>query len=101
MKCQDSSLRDRVGQMNIAGLDIANMLDKNPNFLLHLTEKDINIIYGVADGLAEEFVMRRIEGRTSITQMQKPVEELDAYVSMHINKLCNIKTKLCKFANKI
>jgi len=88
----EQSLYEKVGQMNCLGLQIADAIDKDSTKQIILSEEDENIIYSVADGLAEEFVMTNIEGRCSLGSMLKNTPEiLENYVDAKIQRLRVIK----------
>jgi hypothetical protein len=63
---------------------LANKIEGNSN----ISDKEADLVYEVADGLAEEFVMKNIEGRTSLSGVLKwTPEKLEQYVLYKIDKL--------------
>ena len=83
-----ASLHERVGQMNTLALRIV----RNQ---LPMSEKESDIVYSIADGLAEDYVMRTIAGRCSLKQrMSTPLTKLDRYVDDRLALLNTIAIRL-------
>lgn len=90
----EKSLKEKIGEMNYLGLRLAGLIDKNEIDYNSLTDNESELIYAVADGLSEEYVMRNIEGRCSINSMlNNSLEKLEAYVNNRIQELTAIFTK--------
>jgi hypothetical protein len=91
---EEKSLKQKVGEMNGLGLKLANEIDNKSIDGNKLTDDEINILYGVADGLTEDFVNRHIEGRVSLASMDKwTPEKLEQLVDEKIKTLNDIKNK--------
>jgi hypothetical protein len=89
------SLKEKVGQMNGLGIKLANTIEHNPDLFELLTSDETDTIYGVADGLTEEFVMQRIEGRCSLQAMLDwSCDKLEGFVDTRLKELHNIGEKL-------
>lgn len=91
----EQSLKEKIGQMNGLGLDIAAFFDKHEDIGQQLTFEESEFIYGVADGLCEDYVMRTLEGKCSLKQFLTPVEDLEAYVDERISELIKVQQKYC------
>jgi len=90
------SLQEKVGLMNALALDITDRSKLSQDEIRNkLTDEELDEIYGVADGLAEEYVMRIVEGRTSIKNISNNTPEvLEKYVDDIIKLIRNATKKL-------
>lgn len=91
----EPSLKDKVGTMNGIALKIAAVIDKDKELVHKLSDEESDELYGIADGLTEEFIMRMISGRTSIAAMQRwTPEKLEDKVDQHMESLKKMAEKL-------
>jgi len=90
----EKSLKEKVGYMNHLGIKLADLIDAGKIDYNKLTDKESELIYAVADGLSEEYIMRNIEGRCSIKSMlDNSLEKLEIYVNNKIEGLTAIFEK--------
>ena len=79
--------------MNSMGIELANYLEKNPNAILD--KEDMDIVYGVADGLIEANIMKHLNGETSLQRMMDvSIEDLEKKVDKYIIMLTQIKNNV-------
>ena len=63
---EELSLEDKLGIMWDLGNNMAIDFEKNGDKERQLTEDESDDVWGVADGLIHKFVMKHVEGRTSL-----------------------------------
>lgn len=90
----EKSLKEKVGYMNHLGLKLADLIDAGKIDYNKLTDKESEIIYTVADGLSEDYVIRNITGQCSLKSMlDNSLEKLEIYVNNKIEGLTAIFEK--------
>ena len=90
----EKSLKEKVGYMNYLGIKLANLIDAKTIDYNSLTDNESELIYAVADGLSEEYIMRNIEGCCSIKSiLDNSLEKLEIYVNNKIEGLTAIFEK--------
>ena len=88
------SLKEKVDYMNHLGLKLADLIDENVIDYNKLTDKESELIYTVADGLSEDYVIRNITGQCSLKSMlENSLEVLENYVDNKIRGLTAIFEK--------
>ena len=90
----ERSLKEKIGYMNYLGLKLADLIDQNIIDYNKLTDKESELIYTVADGLSEDYVIRNITGQCSLKSMlENSLEVLENYVDNKIQGLIVIFEK--------
>lgn len=90
----EKSLKEKVGYMNHLGLKLADLIDAGKIDYNKLTDKESELIYTVADGLSEDYVIRNITGQCSLKSMlENSLEVLENYVDNKIEGLTAIFEK--------
>lgn len=86
-KTDAPSLREKIGEMH----DLSFQIVDNKDLAQSLNKKDADLVYGIADGLTEKFIMDRINGRTSLQAMLDwPPGKLEKLVDDNIDELKTI-----------
>ena len=89
----EESLYEKVGTMNMLGNQIHYKLVELET--CPFTDEETDEIYGVADGLTEEWVMNTLEGRCSLQRtLDWGVERVEHYVDEKILTLKKYLQKL-------
>lgn len=95
------SMYEKVGDMN--GLALW-MLDDANKFSEQLKNKfgedKVSRYWGIADGLDEKFIMKRIHGECSLAALLEPVENLEQMIDDNLTLLKEIE-KFLEECNKI
>ena len=90
----EKSLKEKVSYMNYLGLKLARLIDTNTIDYDKLTDKEFEMIYSVADGLSEDYVIRNITVRCSLKSMlENTPEVLENYVDSKIRGLVKLLKK--------
>jgi len=90
----EKSLKEKVGYMNHLGLKLADLIDAGKIDYNKLTDKESELIYTVADGLSEDYIIRNITGQCSLKSMlENSLEVLENYVDNKIQGLTAIFEK--------
>jgi len=82
---EEQSMYDKVGIMNGMAL---SMVDDANKYVKQLTEKfgenKVSNYWGIADGLDEKYIMKRITGQCSLSALLEPIEDLEKMVDDNI-----------------
>lgn len=90
----EKSLKEKIGYMNHLGIKLADLIDVGKIDYNKLTDKESELIYSVADGLSEDYVMRNITGQCSLKSMlENSLEVLENYTNNKIRGLIEIFEK--------
>ncbi len=90
----EKSLKEKVGYMNYLGIKLADLIDAARIDYNSLTDNESELIYSVADGLSEDYIMRNIEGKCSLKSMlENSLEVLENYTNIKIQGLTEIFRK--------
>lgn len=96
---EEQSMYDKVGKMN--GLALWMVDDANTFYeklKAKFGDKGVDRYWGIADGLDEAYIMKRITGRCSLAVMFEPIEKMEKMVDDNIVFLKEIEIflKECK-----
>ena len=95
----EKSMQDKMIKMHIIAFEIENiMTDSNKigidESILKLTDDEMDLLYGILDGLTEKFIMDRMTGHCSLQAMlDNPPEKLESIIDTDITELIKINEK--------
>ena len=95
----EKSMQDKMIKMHIIAFEIENiMTDSNKigidESILKLTDDEMDLLYGILDGLTEKFIMDRMTGHCSLQAMlDNPPEKLESIIDTDIMELIKINEK--------
>jgi len=95
----ERSIQDKMIKMHIIAFEIENiMTDSNKigidESILKLTDDEMDLLYGILDGLTEKFIMDRMTGHCSLQAMlDNPPEKLESIIDTDIMELIKINEK--------
>ena len=95
----ERSIQDKMIKIHIIAFEIENiMTDSNKisidESILKLTDDEMDLLYGILDGLTEKFIMDRMTGHCSLQAMlDNPPEKLESIIDTDIMELIKINEK--------
>ena len=95
----EKSMQDKIIKMHMIAFEIENiMTDSNKIGIdesnIKMNEHEMDLLYGILDGLTEKFIMDRMTGHCSLQAMlDNPPEKLENIIDTDIIELVKINDK--------
>lgn len=89
----EDSLHHKIGRMNYIALCMCDKANEHADELEQVIGNEgMDRYWSIADGLEEEWIMNRIDGRCSLkAMMETSIEDIEVRVDGNIGLLCNIR----------
>ena len=95
----EKSMQDKMIKMHMIAFEIENiMTDSNKIGIdesnIKMNDDEMDLLYGILDGLTEEFIMDKMTGHCSLQAMlDNPPEKLESIIDTDIAELLKINDR--------
>lgn len=95
----EKSMEDKMIKMHLIAFQIEDVMTDNNKIGidqsdLKLSENEMDLLYGILDGLTEKYIVDRVTGHCSLQAMlDNPIEKLESMIDIKIVELLKINDK--------
>ena len=95
----EKSMQDKIIKMHMIAFEIENIMTDNNKIgidesNIKMNADEMDLLYGILDGLTEKFIMDRMTGHCSLQAMlDNPPEKMESIINTDIEKLIQINEK--------